>query len=859
MENVGSSSASAADDGTPVQPISSSTPPVPSFSAPLGTTGVPPVSPTETRKRGRSSPGMTTPSPSQPQEDGASPGMTTPPPSQVASGGLSSPTQPQADESAVSTGKKQQSVDLGSEAAALGFMQSHVIKIEAGQDILAKIMSFCESTSKAVCILSANGSISNVSLHRPDKPVTHKGLYEILSLTGFFFVLESGGQRSREGCLTVILGNAADGDVWGGNVDGLFTAATDVQVIVSSFSTEKQGQVKSDNFGTPATLASTSRSPMSVGTLFGLKLGREALLELLLGCPFKRNASLVDNTIGKAHQWKTWDHPPPPPPDDGTPVQPISSSTPPVPSFPALLGTTGSGLSSSTADVAGSGLSSSTADVATTPSTSQVAGSGLSSSTADVETTPSTSQVAGSGFSSSTADVATTPSTSQVAGSGFSSSTQPQADVATTPSPSKVAGSGFSSYTHPQADVATTPSPSKVAGSGFSSSTHPQADVATTPSPSKVAGSELSSPTADEATVSDVPVKRGRGRPPAGSKPAEFGPMQSHVIKKEAGEEKDLKVEREISTLVVKRKLVVGAGSWGTVYEGFIGGLSGLSSDLNGERDAVKVGNYFCEEKEFSTDENYIQWKTEIMLLSEIKHEGVIKLVGVCRTNLGLYLVYPFYERGDLQKSIEVLDWERALNVITKVAEALRMLHKCMVVCRGLKPADILLDQNWNPVLTDFGQMKMYGDAVSGSRTFDNENFIFSGHQDHVLHYDYYCLGILMLQLLMKEKEADFKVTVPKETRIMHLDVDSHSCNYSSELLEQALKLKKQNSHAIHLDFLKTGGCKVIVARKVTDLAFQCLDEGGVMRPTAEEVVERLNKIVNPPPAHGGSSSKSSK
>ncbi|KAL3377735.1 hypothetical protein AABB24_003909 [Solanum stoloniferum] len=252
MENVGSPSASAADDGTPVQPISSSTPPVPSFPAPLGTTGVPPVSPTETRKRGRSSPGMTTPSPSQ-----------------VAGGGLSSPTQPQADESAVSTGKKQQSVDLGSEAAALGFMQSHVIKIEAGQDILAKIMSFCESTSKAVCILSANGSISNVSLRRPDEPVTHKGLYEILSLTGFFFVLESGGQRSREGCLTVILGNAADGDVWGGNVDGLFTAATDVQVIVSSFSTEKQGQVKSDNFGTPATLASTSRSPMSVGTLFG--------------------------------------------------------------------------------------------------------------------------------------------------------------------------------------------------------------------------------------------------------------------------------------------------------------------------------------------------------------------------------------------------------------------------------------------------------------------------------------------------------------------------------------------------------------------------------------------------------------
>ncbi|XP_004233759.2 cysteine-rich receptor-like protein kinase 44 [Solanum lycopersicum] len=371
--------------------------------------------------------------------------------------------------------------------------------------------------------------------------------------------------------------------------------------------------------------------------------------------------------------------------DDGTPVQPISSSTPPVPSFPALLGTTVSGLSSSTADVE------------TTP---QVAGCGLSSSMAEVQSTPSTSQFAGSGL----------PSSLSMSGGGLSSST---------------------------VDGESAPSTSQVAGSGLSSSTQPQAD---------------------EAAVSSV------------SNPEEFGPMQSHVIKAEAGEEKDLKLESEINYLVLKRKLVkftikqinsfisarsvVGIGSWGTVYEGMIEGLSGLSSDLNGERIAVKVGNYFCKEEEFCNDENYIQWKTEIMILSDIKHEGVIKLFGVCRTNRGLYLVYPFYERGDLQKSIEVLDWERALNVIVKVAEALRVLHRGQVVCRGLKPADILLDDNWNPVVTGFGLMKMFGDGLSVSQKFNQEDLLFSGHQDHVLHYDSYCLGFLMLQVLMKVKEA---------------------------------------------------------------------------------------------------------
>lgn len=184
------------------------------------------------------------------------------------------------------------------------------------------------------------------------------------------------------------------------------------------------------------------------------------------------------------------------------------------------------------------------------------------------------------------------------------------------------------------------------------------------------------------------------------------------------------------------------------------------------------------------------------------------------------------------------------------------MLHRGQVVCRCLKPADILLDDNWNPVVTDFGLMKMFGDGLSVSQKFNQEDllfsgidknifilffriqfhsiqlqffnklFIFSGHQDHVLHYDSYCLGFLMLQVLVKVKEAHFEVTGPKERGIMHFDIDSYSCRYSSEFVEQALKLNKQNSHVVHLDFLKTGKCTMIVARNLSELAFKCLAQG---------------------------------
>uniref|UniRef100_M1B2C6 AT-hook motif nuclear-localized protein n=1 Tax=Solanum tuberosum TaxID=4113 RepID=M1B2C6_SOLTU len=148
-----------------------------------------------------------------------------------------------------------------SKPAALGPMQSHVIKIEAGEDVLAKIMSFCESTSKSVCVLSANGSISKVLLRQTSAIETYEGLFQIINLSGSFSVLESGGECSTEGGLTVLFGGEADGNIWGGSVAGLLTAATAVQVIVGSFSTQKQRPLKSD---TLASGASTSRSAMSV-------------------------------------------------------------------------------------------------------------------------------------------------------------------------------------------------------------------------------------------------------------------------------------------------------------------------------------------------------------------------------------------------------------------------------------------------------------------------------------------------------------------------------------------------------------------------------------------------------------------
>ncbi|XP_028765878.1 AT-hook motif nuclear-localized protein 10 isoform X3 [Neltuma alba] len=142
--------------------------------------------------------------------------------------------------------KKHQLEALG--PAGVGFTP-HVITVKAGEDVSSKIMSFSQHGSRAVCILSANGAISNVTLRQAATSggtVTYEGRFEILSLSGSFLVSEHGSQWSRTGGLSVSL-SGPDGRVLGGGVAGLLTAASPVQVVVGSFIADGGKASKSAN------------------------------------------------------------------------------------------------------------------------------------------------------------------------------------------------------------------------------------------------------------------------------------------------------------------------------------------------------------------------------------------------------------------------------------------------------------------------------------------------------------------------------------------------------------------------------------------------------------------------------------
>ncbi|KAK0596778.1 hypothetical protein LWI29_018948 [Acer saccharum] len=142
----------------------------------------------------------------------------------------------------VDSTKKSPKLEYDSPAEKISFFVGanftpHVLAINAGEDVTMKVMKFSQQESRAICILSATGTISNVTLRHPTSSggtVTYEGRFEILSLSGSFLPTDFGGTKSRSGGMSVSLAGP-DGRVVGGGLAGLLVAAGPVQLVVGSF------------------------------------------------------------------------------------------------------------------------------------------------------------------------------------------------------------------------------------------------------------------------------------------------------------------------------------------------------------------------------------------------------------------------------------------------------------------------------------------------------------------------------------------------------------------------------------------------------------------------------------------------
>ncbi|XP_058779304.1 AT-hook motif nuclear-localized protein 6-like [Vicia villosa] len=120
--------------------------------------------------------------------------------------------------------------------------KTHVLTVNSGEDLSMKIMSLSQQENHTISILTATGTISNVTLRQSDAcggTSTYEGVFEILSLSGSFVPTENGLTKSRAGRMSVSLAGP-NGRVFGGALAGLLVAAGSVQVVVASFLPDHQ-------------------------------------------------------------------------------------------------------------------------------------------------------------------------------------------------------------------------------------------------------------------------------------------------------------------------------------------------------------------------------------------------------------------------------------------------------------------------------------------------------------------------------------------------------------------------------------------------------------------------------------------
>uniref|UniRef100_I1NZL3 non-specific serine/threonine protein kinase n=1 Tax=Oryza glaberrima TaxID=4538 RepID=I1NZL3_ORYGL len=272
-----------------------------------------------------------------------------------------------------------------------------------------------------------------------------------------------------------------------------------------------------------------------------------------------------------------------------------------------------------------------------------------------------------------------------------------------------------------------------------------------------------------------------------------------------------------------KNKNLLGIGGFGRVYKGV---LPTSSSEV-----AVKRVSH-------DSRQGIKEFVAEVASIGRLRHRNLVQLLGYCRLKEELLLVYDYMPNGSLDKYLyshddkPTLNWAQRFQIIKGIASGLLYLHEeweQIVIHRDIKPSNVLLDNDMNGRLGDFGLARLYNrdtelqtTVVAGTFGYMAPELALTGKASPLT--DVFAFGAFLLE-------------VTSGRRPVEQDIEGHRLLLTDWVFENC---SKEQILAV-IDPRLNGNINISEASLVLKLGLLCSHPMSNVRPTMRQVVQYLN------------------
>ncbi|GMH20414.1 hypothetical protein Nepgr_022255 [Nepenthes gracilis] len=336
---------------------------------------------------------------------------------------------------------------------------------------------------------------------------------------------------------------------------------------------------------------------------------------------------------------------------------------------------------------------------------------------------------------------------------------------------------------------------------------------------------------------SPAPPKRARQPRPENSKPRDLADSADGMEANIAGSNNiaaQTFTFRELATATknFRHECLLGEGGFGRVYRGQFAKTGQIVAIKQLDRNGLQ-GN-----KEFLV---------EVLMLSLLHHPNLVNLIGYCADGDQRLLVYEFMPSGsledhlfDLSRQQKPLDWYTRMRIALAASKGLEYLHdeaNPPVIYCDLKSSNILLDDEFNAKLSDFGLAKLgpIGDRaqvssrVMGTYGYCAPEYQRTGHL--TVKSDVYSFGVVLLELITGRRAIDTARPIEEQNLV----------SWANPVFKAPKRFPELVDPRLGRDFPVKG------LNQAVAIAAMCLQEEETARPFMSDVVTALSFLSTAP------------